>query len=795
MSKLKFSFFTIACLSFFAANGQLKEAQPSQNLVEKSWKAQWITNPDGSMYDYGVHHFRKTFELTVKPESFVINVSADQRYQLFVNGQFACLGPARGDLQHWYYETIDIAPLLQAGKNTLAAVVWNYGEYTPGAQISIHLSLIVQGNTSHEEVVNTDKTWKVCANEAFSPDPTNRQDVGPGDVIDGVLYPWGWFNTDYDDSAWGQAKEDRRGQTFGNDTEYTRSLTPRDIPLMEEKQETLSAIRRSEGIAVPENFLNGNSSFTVPANSSATILFDQGHLTAAYPDLLVSKGKGSSIKLSYAEALFKKGTDQKGNRNEIEGKELTGNCDIFKPEGGDNRLYSPLWYRTYRYLEMEITTAGEPLEVKSLSGRFTGYPFEENGSFASDNPLLSDIWNVGWRTARLCATETYFDCPYYEQLQYVGDTRIQALISLYVSGDDRLVRKALNMFDWSRSAEGITRSRYPARYDQFIPPFSLYWINMVHDFYMYRDDPAFISTFLPGIKSVLEWYGKKIDPATGMLGKTRHWNFADWPDEWPWNNDAPTGGVPPGGNSGGSTLLSLQLAYTLNDAVELFTAFGEKAEAEKYRKLAESIRSAVWKQCYHPEKGLLIDDLNNTGYSQHTNIMGILSDAIPAKKQQEVFERITADPSLIQATFYYRFYLHRALKKVGLADRYIDMLQPWEDMLNIGLTTFAERPEPTRSDCHAWSSSPNYDLLATVCGIEPASPGFKTIRVAPHPGSLKTLKGVVPHPDGNIAVDFKNEENLFSGTIILPENTSGYFEYKGKRVSLKSGSNSISVKQ
>ena len=72
----------------------------------------------------------------------------------------------------------------------------------------------------------------------------------------------------------------------------------------------------------------------------------------------------------------------------------------------------------------------------------------------------------------------------------MGDTRIQALISLYVDGDDRLMRKAIKMYDYSRSYEGITTSRYPSRVPQYIPPFSLYWINMVHDYWMYRDDPA-----------------------------------------------------------------------------------------------------------------------------------------------------------------------------------------------------------------------------------------------------------------------------------------------------------------
>ena len=102
---------------------------------------------------------------------------------------------------------------------------------------------------------------------------------------------------------------------------------------------------------------------------------------------------------------------------------------------------------------------------------------------------------------------------------------------------------------------------------------------------------------------------------------------------------------------------------------------------------------------------------------------------------------------------YFRVYLTQALKKAGLANNYLETLGLWREMLDLGLTTFAEKPDPTRSDCHAWSASPNYDFLATVAGIEPASPGFKTVKVEPHLGKLNQIKGNMPHPQGAIWFD------------------------------------------
>jgi hypothetical protein len=782
MKRLIFILFLVLINSASLLGQQQFQAEPNPDLLKKRWDAEWITHPGAPVNDFCVLFFRKTINLENKPATFVVNVSGDTRYRLFVNGQPVCFGPAKGDRYHWYFETVDIASMLRAGKNTLSTVVWNFGEWTPVAQMSSKTGFILQGNSGAEQMVNTNKSWRVWQDHSVSAETEYWNYAGSGEIVEGEEYPWGWNLSDYEDKDWSEPRIISRGFSYGLNDEYDWVLTPRDIPLMEEKMLRMETIRRADGISVTDDFLKGSAPVEIAANKKVSFLIDQKALTTAFPELIVSKGKGSRIKLTYAEALFDK--NGKANRNDIENRSIKGHSDIFMPEGGENRLFYTLWFRTYRYVQVDIETQNEPLVVNDLYGKFSAYPFTENGSFESDDPSLARIWEVGWRTARLCAHETYFDCPYYEQLQYVGDTRIQALISLYVSGDDRLMRKAIKLFDWSRSNEGITTSRYPSTKHQYIPPFSMYWINMVHDYWMHRDDADFVKGCLPGIKSILDWYTAKVDPKTGMLGPTPHWNYVDW--AWKGNNDYASGGVPPGGFYGGSSILTLQLAYTLKDAIDLFNEFGEPELAKKYSALKESLCKSTITLCWDEKKQLIADDASKTSFSQHANIMGILSDAVAVDKQKELFEKTDNDLSLTQATFYYRFYLFRALKKVGLAERYTSMLHPWKDMINMGLTTFSETPEPTRSDCHAWSASPNYDFLATVAGIEPASPGFKTVKIGPKLGELQFIKGNMPHPNGTISFNLKRTgNNGIEGEIMLPDNLKGTFMWKGKILQLE----------
>ena len=782
--------FLFLLTTFLAADTVQPKINP--DLLTKPWPARWIAHPSAPAKGYGVYHFRKHLQLTQKPEHFIIHVSADNRYQLFVNGQFVSDGPARGDLAHWRFETVDIAPQLKAGDNLMAAVVWVYGDYLPFRQMTYRSGFILQGDTPKEGQANTGASWKVFRNLAYSPIPETASVVGPFDRVDGGKYPWGWQEPQFDDAAWAAAKPMENGLPWGIGTGVMWALTPRPIPPMELRPQRFDQIRRTTGIEAPQQFLQGQAELRVPARSEVALLIDQSHLTTAYPELQVSGGKESLITVTYAEGLFDK-DGKKGNRNEVEGRHIEGNRDEFLPDGGSKRLFRPIWLRAFRYVELKVKTGSVPLIIHNFSSQFTGYPLVENASFRSSDPSLSKIWEVGWRTARLCAGEAYYDCPYYEQLQYVGDTRIQSLISLYVAGDDRLMRNAIRQFDDSRIPGGLTQSRYPSSNPQIIPPFSLFWIGMIHDYWMHRDDPAFVSSLLQGIDDVLHWHETYLNPS-GMLGHVPWWSFVDWPDQWPWDNDRNIGGEPSGVEEGNSSILTLQLVLALDEAADLAKAFHHDCQAAHYRELVERLKKATLKLCWDESRGLLADTPKKDAFSQHANLLAVLADLIPSGPQKILLEKTNRDPSLIQCTMYYRFYLYKAMKKAGLGDRYVEMLTPWQHMLQIGLTTFAERPEPTRSDCHAWSASPNYELLASVCGIEPAEPGFRSVRIAPHLGPLTWVKGVMPHPHGKIEVNLKRvgAEGL-SGQVILPMDLSGELVWNNKTIPLKPGEQEVNL--
>ena len=778
--------FWVAAVAFAAP-----VAPPARHI----WKAQWIDCPNVAPQDYGVYHFRRSFDLPTKPDHFVIYVSGDNRYQLFVNGERVSWGPARGDLTHWRYETVDIAPQLRTGQNVLAAVVWNEGQYRAIAQVTNQSGFVVEAEDTAQSIVNTNREWKSFPDPAYSPEPLPRDQMtgyyalGPNEKLNASRYPWQWESPEYDDSSWIAAHEITRAAARDDrDAPNRWMLVRREIPLEEQTPENAITVRMSQGADAADGF--PARAVTIPPHAKATILLDQNYLTTAYPELTVSGGKGGSVQLHYAETLYvEKKPIEKRNRNDVDGKHFFGPFDTYLPDGSAHRIYRPLYWRTFRYISLRLETADDPLVIENLRSTFTAYPFHKQAAFTTDASAdreVQKILSTGWRTARLCAHETYMDCPFYEQLQYAGDARIQMLISLYMTGDSRLMKNGIGLINSSRTAEGATYSRAPSYLQQYIPPFSLWWIGMVRDYWMYVDDPAFVKSMLPGVHAVLSFYANYQKP-NGSLSHMPWWNFVDWVKQWP-NGEPP---ADPDGSSAAALDLQLLLAYGW--AADLEKTFGSNAISDEYARSEESLKATILKTDWDASRGIFADQPSHRTYSQQVNTLAVLAHVVTGEQARSVVEKLFADTTLAQSSIYFRAYTNASLREVGLGDRYLDTLGPWRDMLSQGLTTWAEwNGADTRSDCHAWGASPNFEMLRTIAGIESAGPGFGRVRIAPNPGNLEHVDASMPHPHGAIRVDLRRQGEKISGTVSLPPGTSGDFIWRAKHQALTPGINKVS---
>ncbi len=762
--------------------------------AQEVYQAPWITYPTASVTNYGVYHFRKAIQYDEIPEKLIVHVSADNRYNLFVNGQRVCYGPAKGDLKTYKYDMIDIAPYLVKGKNQLAALVYNAGKNRPDALISVQTAFFLKSEDPKFSEINTDSSWCTLQNPAYSPISYDEMlfrerwfygyyACGPGDDIDANKYPWGWETGTFDDRSWVHA------EVLRFDGAAPWNLVPRNIPFMENHLVNPKQVRLTTGTEAPKGFLDGKSSWTIPANSETKILLDYGVLTMGYPELAVNGGAASSIQVKYAEALYEE-VNLKAHRDSVFNKTMYGVWDVFRPDGGE-RVFRPLWKRCFRYVQLIIKTSENPLEIISHQTEYSGYPYPEMATFKSDNEQLNDIFEICLRTLQMCSGETYYDTPYYEQLSYGGDNRPIGMNSVYNSTDDRLFREVMRLYPQSENKEtGLLHSAYPSsRVFWDNGTWSLSWIQSLDDYYRLRGDKEYIMPFVGNIERILRFFELHMDESLGILGQISGMNFIDW---------SITKGRLPRADENGviqhSAQMTLFFVHTLDCAADLYDQIGENTKATKWRDLAVEVKKAVKTQYWNTEKQLFKDSPDQEIYSQHTNILAILCDILPENEQKDLMQRIlTYDKFDEYASSYFSFFLFKAMEKAGMEDAFLNHLDFWYTFLDRGHTTAGETgfASHDRSDCHAWAAHPSYYVLSLVCGIKPADIGFNSVKISPHPGNLQSINASVPHPKGRIEVSYRMKNDKLTGKVILPQGMSGQGNFNGKTMELHPGENVI----
>jgi len=757
----------------------------------ETWDANWITCEDGPQSDDNVSLFRRTIAMYEKPEKYIVHVSADNRYKLFVNGILVAIGPQLSDIRHQRYETIDIAPYLTKGKNVIAAEVVNWGVDRHFGIISLRTGFLIQGFSSKEAEINTDNRWKATQNNAYRPLPPNwifGVDIvggfyasNPGDSLIMSQFPSDWNSVDYDDSNWPNAKWIWRASNE-NQGGHIWLMKPRTTPQVAQLKERFGKIARTVNITVDNLFLSGKKPLIVPSDSKVSVLLDFQKVILGFPELLISGGISAKITITYAENLMYPDFS-KGDRNVVEGKSIRGLHDVIMCDGRKNFLFSPTWYRAFRYVQLDIETNADPLTILDFYNMTTLVPLQRKAVFKCNDSVYEKIDEICWHTARICTQDNLMSDAYYEQMMYVGDTKVHALVNLYMTGEDIWLKNAIEQFSFSRLPNGLLTSCYPLKASFYLPNFSLIWIDMIHDYMMYCRDREFVRSHAEGIKQILQWFEEN-KLGNGLIGGDFGTNFVDW------YNDPPFAGrgMYPGSLNGNSAVVSLQYAATLLRAAEIFDYLDLPADAAICRNRASKIKKDVYAACWDNERKLFAETPDRQFYDERANIMAIAARMFDPDWQKDLFLRCLADTSISKAGYYFRYHHFEEMRKLGLGDSIDKVLDIWKLLLPIHLTTTPERQARQRSDAHPWSASPAMAFLHVIAGISPAEPEFRSVSIEPALGNLNYISASYPHYLGNIKVNLrKTNAGKLEGSIELPKGLNGTFRYKGCTIFLPDG--------
>lgn len=494
------------------------------------WPFRWVHASDLGQPPFVVA-YRRRVHLS-EPTRLRAHVSGDERYELFLDGQLIGRGSERGDAANWYYETYDLE--IPEGNHTLVAKVWSLGAMAPFAQMSVAHGFIFAPEGDFGQLLGTGVAgWECKKLEGISfTDPRPAFGTGANLVIDGALFPWGFEQGSGE--GWREVMVAHQGTNgvYRNEIGNQHLMRPAVLPPMLDlpfrggavrfvgsysSGENLrnTAIRASDHLtseSMQWGLLDGKGGAIVPPNTRRRIILDLQNYLCAYPRITTTGGKGAMISLQWAESLF---TDpsakQKGNRDEVEGKFYFGVGDVFRPDGGNSREFNTLWWQAGRYLQLCVETADEPLQIQRLELNETRYPLELESKFECSDDRLNQVVSPAFRSLQRCSHETLIDCPYYEQLMYSGDSRLKNLVCMIATREKPFVHKCIDIFNYSRTPNGLTQSRYPSRVRQILAPFSLFWVGMVHDHALWRGEPEFVAGQMQGARSVLDWHHGKLN--------------------------------------------------------------------------------------------------------------------------------------------------------------------------------------------------------------------------------------------------------------------------------------------
>lgn len=700
------------------------------------WEAQWIWQSEDGPANSWVA-FRKQLEITEVPEKAVANIAADSKYWMWINGELIVFegSVARGPspAKPWnrvqeiwelppetkpsnsWYEQVDLAPYLTPGKNTIAILVWYWGNEThKGTHIdSGKGGLILQADLGDQRIT-TDPSWKVKRDPAYALD---SGDTGKNILQYNVKYDareamGDWQSPGFDDSDWSPA---------------TAKGIPPAAPWYRLVKNYVPALI-NHGL----QFYPSQPESTFPFISDGTpIRCELPWNQQITPWLEIECDAGVEISIT---------TDDRHNK-------ISG---FYTAKQGQQDFESFSWMNGHQVI-YQI-----PAGVKVLGLKYRWMSVGEMaGSFQCSDPFYQRLWEMGRNTLFVCARDNFMDCPDRERACWIGDIADQASYLFYCMDDSgrQLLKKAIRV-TMAYSHDHIYASLGPLRLRE-LPSQSLQFVDQaIWQYYANTGDIETLRYAYPYVREYLKLWKPGADGLSLRKESSMdHWNWSDW---------------------GQKDTLDQQIVIdsfyfmALNSAVKMATELNETNDLPWYQNRIDSMKAGFdakyWTgECYSSSPGKLQDD--------RANCLTILSGLAPKSKQESIVRNVLIPNQYCSPHF--EWMVEDAMCQAGFYGEALQrMKQRYQSQVDTNWqSTLYEMFPKGGTYNHAWNA-PNAILAKHIAGIVPTKPGWTEFQVMPAMTELEFISQTIPSVQGDIHVSLHQGNGTFSMEVNAPDTTT-----------------------
>ncbi|MEM1213521.1 MAG: alpha-L-rhamnosidase C-terminal domain-containing protein [Planctomycetota bacterium] len=739
--------------------------------------------------------FRRSVELAEPVDQAIAYISADQEYQLFINGSYAARGPARGYAAHWPVDEVDLAPHLKPGVNVIAAIVHHPGistfkyrtEAMPGFLFALDLGdqQLVSDKSWHVrfDPSRTQVTGKLCKQMGFQEQIDLRADDRSWLTCADAELSDDWADPQarvYGSPPWHDTEPRNLPMLTDHTMPYAGPVghTTYTLPETDAKPEIIrpaaihdQAIRDAEWTAIdaPASATGEVDTPAVEAGACYAVTIDLGRPSVGEL-LLEADGAagGEAIDLLYSEAVSPAGQPLIPKTSFHRDIDIATRITL----GAGPCRHEAFQTIGHRYTTL-VVNGPAPAMSFELAHRETRYPLETVGQFTCNNDGLNQIYAVSVNTQRNCMMDAYVDTPWREQAQWWGDARVQAWNTFYLANDTRLLERGIRQIGDPdmELPNGLTYGHAPTiAHTCVLPDFACTWLMTLWDQYDQSGDASLFLEHWPRVDRLLKYFEAYGVADGGLVGADpRYWLFLDWTD-----------GIP---RKGKPALLNLLLLEALDAVVKLVKLTQPGGNSDRVEPMAKALRQTIDATYWDAERGRYRDGLDKDGSlietcGLHTQVQAMLCGLRP--ESHDEFATGAIGPYLrgeteevAEPTPYWMTYVYEAARRCGLAaDAVEHMARHWAGMAEQGGTweRFLPPGNGATSGSHAWSAHPIYHLPRLLNGVVPTAPGWTEIEFEPaiETTLCDTASARVPTPHGIIDTDWKRVDGVTHVSLNLP---------------------------